>query len=177
MSRALLAATSLAGLMASVAKTPEMQQRDDVEARLPIIISNLSFSALGKCGYEFRKDMTLLLQRVARDQFADLPEWYRNVVADKATEECMAILRASNEEDMRALWVAVHHLILKVANQGIDVHKDLLLVCSGIETEIMVDEPRYGGAKRIDDISAKMENEARRRGWWPQLGRFAQPQG
>lgn len=177
MTRALHSGTSLAGLMASVAKTPEMQQRDDVESRLPVILSNLSFAALGKCGYEFRKDMTLLLQRVARDQFADLPEWYRNTVADKATDEAMLIMRASGEDDMRALWVAIHHLILKVANQGIDVHKDLLLVCSGIETEIMVDEPRYGSAKRIDDVSAKMENEARRRGWWPQLGRLAQPIG
>lgn len=169
MNRALLAATSLS--MSKLA--PHLQQRADVEAALPVIMSNLIFAALGSTGYTFRKDIVDLLAKCAQAEFGRHPDIYRGLIADKTADEASMILKAAGEDDVRTVWVAVHHLILKLVALGIDVSADLRLIAAGVETEIQLKEERYGSAQRVYDVASRMENEARRRGWWPQLGKAA----
>jgi len=171
MSRALFASSSLSAAAAlALVKSPELQMRADVERVLPGILSNLIHAALNTHGFQIRRDFALLLMRVAREDFKDFDALTVTIVSDKSADEATGILKAGNDDDIRVIWVAVHHMILKLAALGVDVSPDLRLVAAGIETELQRNEDRYGGAKRVYEVSARLENEARRRGWWPQLG-------
>lgn len=147
--------------------------REDVERVLPATIIALTLAAMNELGnWRIRKDMAILVTRVMREHFKGMDALHAGIVADRAAEEATEILKAANEDRVETVWVAASHMVLKLKNdRDIDIPLDLIMVASAIETEIIDRKaPRWGGARHVDNVAHRMENEARRRGWWANAG-------
>lgn len=145
----------------------QRQLKRDVEQMILPIMLNLSHEALQRAGFTIREDVHKFVEKnlvdVARGYKDAL---YLQTVATKATSEATDIMKASQADFMPSLWVSIAHLILKIGNRGHAIHKDLALAAMAIETEIIVEEDRWGGAAVVEPMSGKMENEMRRRGFF-----------
>lgn len=137
-----------------------------IELAVPAIMLALTHESLRMVGKLVRQDMQTLTERALRDTVYGLDPLSKHVVADKATEDAVAILTAANEDDPETRWAMVAHFILKASQNGAAINREVQLIALAIEADNMEhgQASKHGGWRKIDEAAGKMENAARFRG-------------
>lgn len=144
----------------------EMEVQLAVEKALPSYMFVVLHEGLKKGGWVVKQDLEIYAQRSLQASVHDKDAVFQSVVWSKANPESDAILRAANADQPYQTWVALAHAILKAKSQGVYFDNNVLLLCTGIETELVDAADEYGGMPLIEMLADRMDNEARRRGWW-----------
>lgn len=147
-------------------KPPERSMLLDVQGCLPIVATSFLNEAMKNAGYTIRQDMLTLCARSFDATLTDVDMLYRGLCLSKAGDDMIAVFRAANVDHLETIWAAHAHMVLKLAAKGFAIEKRLFMVCAAIETELEEDTPRWGAPAVIDRAAGKMENEARRLGYW-----------
>lgn len=147
--------------------TAEEQARLRVQRLLPCIMLNLMTPALEKAGYAFkRSDVLTFVERSIRECLVGMTPLEQVSAAMKASDEATAILRASNADSVVLLWRAVARLIIALHERKEDITPDLGLAAFAIDSDWQCDDPSAYERMLVNDLTDKLHNEARKRGWW-----------
>lgn len=137
-----------------------------IELAVPSIMLALTHESLRMVGKIVRQDMQTLTNRALRDTVHNLDPLSRHVVADRATEDAVAILTAANEDDPETRWAMIAHFVLKASQNGAPINREVQLIALAIEADNMEhgQASKHGGWRKIEEAAGKMENSARLRG-------------
>jgi len=144
----------------------ELELKLCVETALPSYMFVVLHESMKKNGWVVKGDLEIYAQRALQASVNGKDEVFQSQIWHKANPESAAILRAANAEELYQTWVALAHAVLKAKARGVAFDNNVLLLATGIETELIDAADEYGGMPLIEMLAARMDNEARRRGWW-----------
>lgn len=147
-----------------IVRSPE---QETVELGLPGFMLALLFDSLRKnMGLEVRSDLEELANKSSAVPLVELDMFTQRRIARQMESDGYAILKASNESDIRVLTGAVCRWLCLLATRKIGIEENALMVALAISAEIDEMEDSWGNPKYMNVLMSRIDNEARRLGYF-----------
>lgn len=146
--------------------------RKVVQAALPGFMLNLALVSLfNQTHQRLRADYEQLVGKASALPLQGLLPAEQIMNAEAIETEGYAILKAAGTDDMKALTIGLCMMLIVFKDRGVDVEENSILVSLALVMEAEEEEgsDAWGPLAPAKEVAVKLENEARRRGFFSHL--------